>query len=201
MIEKVGVYGGSFNPVHLGHIGIVKEFIEYLKLDKLLIIPTNIPPHKSNNHMVNAKHRLNMCKIAYKDFEKVEISDIEIKRVGKSYTIDTLRDLKKTYKESKLFLIIGADMFMSFEEWREYKSIINLATICTVPRDDTNYQELLSYSENLKSDNSHFIFLKKPIMQVSSTEIRNLLSSNLSISHLTGEEVERYIKNNALYKE
>ncbi len=200
MIKRIGMFGGSFNPVHLGHIGLAQAFIEELKLDKLLIVPTNIPPHKSANDMTSSSHRFNMCKIAFEGIEKVEVSDIEIKRQGASYTVDTLRQLKQTYKDSKIYLITGADMFMTVQNWKEAENILKIATVCTAPRDITNYNELFAHSKKLANTQGKSVILKNPIMQVSSTQIRNLIKENLDTSHLTGDLVQKYILENSIYQ-
>ena len=140
--KKIAMFGGSFNPIHNAHINLATAFIKKLKLDKLLLIPTAEPPHKSDSEMVSAEHRLNMCRLASEDIKKIEVSDIEIKREGKSYTVDTLKQLREMYPESELYLITGADMFMTLDEWKNPEEIFSLAAICTVPRNDDDIKNL-----------------------------------------------------------
>ena len=201
MSLNVAMFGGSFNPVHLGHIGLAKEFIAKLNLDKMLIMPTFIPPHKSAKDMASTEHRYNMCVRAFANVEKTEVSDLEIQRKGSSYTVDTLKQLKEIYTDSNLFLITGADMFMTIENWREPQTILELATICTAPRDKTNYNELKKHEKLLNSIGGRCKILKSPIMKVSSTEVRELIKLQKPIQSLTGVEVEKYIQQNDIYKE
>lgn len=101
---KIGIFGGAFNPVHNGHLNLAKHYLDELGLDKILFIPTNIPPHKSNEDFAGRKDRFNMLRLAIKPYDKFEVSDIEFKRDGKSYTYDTLLELKKIYKNAEFYL-------------------------------------------------------------------------------------------------
>lgn len=201
MKKRVAMFGGSFNPVHLGHIGLAREYIKTLRLDKMLIVPTYIPPHKKTNEMADALHRYNMCSIAFENVSNTEISDIEIKRQGASYTADTLKQLKEIYADSELFLITGADMFMTIQDWKNPQEIFKLAVICTAPRDNTNYTELRQHEKYLNSLGAECVVLSEPIMQVSSTQIRHYVKQGKRITDLTGERVEEYIIKNGLYRE
>ena len=109
-MKKIAMFGGSFNPPHIGHLELAQAFIDRLSLDKLLLIPVFSPPHKSGSEMASAQHRLNMCKLLEKYNNKIEVSDIEVIRGGSSYTVDTLKALQALYPDDELFLIIGADM-------------------------------------------------------------------------------------------
>ena len=122
----VAMYGGSFNPIHTGHIQLAQYFVSELGLEKLLLIPDNTPPHKSSSAMVSPRHRYNMCLLAAENLPKIEVSDIELKRQGKSYTVDTLIQLSKIYKNSQLFLIMGADMFLSLLHGKIFGKFLSL---------------------------------------------------------------------------
>ena len=111
--KRIAMFGGTFNPIHNAHINLALAFIKKLKLDKLLLIPTGVPPHKTDLDIIYGEHRLNMCRLAVQDYKKIEVSDIEVKRGGKSYTADTLRQLKEIYPDSEFFVIMGADMYMT----------------------------------------------------------------------------------------
>ncbi len=197
--RKIAIYGGSFNPIHNAHVNIALLFIKKLKLDKLLLIPTAESPHKDNSEMVSAQARLDMCKLAVKNFKKIEVSDIEIKREGKSYTIDTLTELEKIYPDTELYLIMGSDMFMTFLEWKNPEAIMSKAIICTVPRDDDNITALCEMEEKYKAMGAKTIVLDVKKSDVSSTQIRRNVFDDKSISKLVCEDVERYIFANYIY--
>ena len=157
--RKIAMYGGSFNPVHNAHVNLALLFIKKLKLDKLLIVPTAIPPHKNSDYMVSAEHRLEMCRQAFKGQKKIEVSDIEIVREGKSYTADTLKQLEELYPDSELYLIMGADMFMTLLDWRRPEEIMNSAVICTVPRDEDDITQLSEMEEKYKAMGARTVVL------------------------------------------
>ena len=127
---KIGIFGGTFNPPHIGHRYLLEQIQRILKCERIIIIPSNIPPHKdlADNQ---PEHRLNMVKLAFPEYE---VSDIEITRQGKSYTVDTLRYLKKIYPNDELVFLCGSDMFLSMETWREPQSIMKMATIAVAAR-------------------------------------------------------------------
>ena len=116
-VRKIAMYGGSFDPIHNAHVNIAQAFIKKLKLDKLLFIPAGQAPHKAGSDAAPDRHRLAMCELAVTNVKKAEVSDIELKRQGKSYTADTLSELSQLYPDSELYLIMGADMFMTLDTW------------------------------------------------------------------------------------
>ncbi len=193
------MFGGSFNPIHNAHVNLASSFIKKLKLDKLLLIPTATPPHKSDSEMVSAEHRLNMCTLASEDIKKVEVSDIEIKREGKSYTVDTLRQLKEIYPDSEIFLITGADMFMTLLEWREPEEIFSLATVCSVPRNDDDVEVLEEKEKLYNKMGAKTVILDLKKCSISSSRIRELAFEDESFSKLVDPKVEQYIYANYLY--
>lgn len=197
----IAMYGGSFNPIHNGHIQLAKYFLNTLSLDKLLLIPDNKPPHKSDKAMISARHRFNMCKLAVNNINNIEVSDIEIKRKGKSYTVDTLRQLNVIYPDAQLFLIMGADMFLSLHTWKNFEEIFSRAIICAVPRDNDSIDELISYSKSMECCNIRVIIAEEFMMNVSSTIIRGNVANSVPITDMVSKEVEEYIYKNRLYTE
>ena len=133
---KIAMFGGSFDPIHNGHVSLAHAFVDTLCLEKVLIIPTHYPPHKQKKTTVTPQQRLDMCRLAFEGEELFEVSDIEIKREGKSYTYMTLEELSIIYPDDELYLITGADMFMTIDQWKEPEIIFRHAVICGVPRDD-----------------------------------------------------------------
>lgn len=198
---KIAMFGGSFNPIHTGHIQLAQAFVKRLGLDKVLVIPTFIPPHKQCDDSVSPYDRLEMCRTAVENLPFAEVSDIEIKRGGASYTYLTLLELSEKYKDDELFLITGADMFMSIHTWKHPEIIFSLSTICGVPRNDDDIKNLQKQAEYLKTLGAKTEILDVSLMTVSSTEIRNKIKSGEDISLLVPYEVENYITENKLYKE
>lgn len=197
--HKIAMFGGSFNPIHNAHTNLAESFIKKLKLDKLIFIPTATPPHKSDEHMVSAEHRLNMCRLASESIKKTEVSDIEIKRQGKSYTVDTLKQLRDLYPDSELYLITGADMFMTLLEWRDPQEIFSLATVCTVPRDDDDYEVLKEKEKIYNEMGAKTFILDLKRSDISSSKIRDCVYNDESISKFVDEKVENYIYANYLF--
>ena len=198
-LRRIAMYGGSFNPIHDGHTAVAAAFVKKLKLDKLLFVPTAEPPHKNADEMVSAEHRLEMCRRAAKNIKKAEVSDIEINRSGKSYTVDTLRELAQLYPDSEFFLIMGADMFTTLLEWRQPEEIFKLATLCTVPRSGEDVTSLSEYGEKYKAMGAKVCILDMKKIDISSTNIRRHVFADKSISKMVCGDVERYIYANYLY--
>jgi len=193
---KVGILGGSFDPIHYGHLQLAQWTLEELELDKVLFIPAATPPHKQCIHLSDAFHRLNMVKIALKQFPQFETSDIEIKREGISYTIDTIHDIKQKYqlRSENLFLIIGADNLVTFYSWRSPEQILNECRVVAFRRPGFDLSEVDSdLLERVQ-------VLNTPLLPVSSTEIRRKISRGEAVDNLVPEEVLLYIQRHGLYQ-
>lgn len=197
---KTAMFGGSFDPIHLGHVSLAHAFTERLGLDRVLIVPTCIPPHKIKKTSVTPRQRLEMCRLAFEGEEGYEVSDIEIRREGASYTYLTLTELKELYPQDELYLITGADMFMTIHRWKEPQIIFRLATICGVPRNNEDISGLEKQAEFLHTLGARTEILDAGIMTVSSTEIRERISRGQDISSLVPPAVEDYIYQNKLYR-
>lgn len=187
---KIGIFGGSFNPIHNGHIEIVKFMISTLSLDKILIVPLGIPSHKKNN-LVTGEKRATMCKLAFKDLKNIEILDLEIKQNSTSYTIDTLKKIISIYGEyNEYFEIIGKDSADYFNSWKDYKEILRLSTVVVFDREAYEGEKI----EGL-------IYLKTPFFPISSTQIREKIKKNENIDNLVPLAVKKFIKKYNLYLE
>lgn len=197
---NIAVFGGSFNPIHKGHIKLIEEARKLIDIDKVLLIPTGVTPHKSNNEMVSSNHRLNMCRLATDSYSYISVSDIEIKRQGKSYTYLTLNSLKEIYPNDTIYLIMGADMFLSLQTWKNAEELLNGLNVITCLRDEISYTELLNQAEALKEYKTTSYIIKKNVMDVSSTDVRYKLKNNINISQLIDEKVANYIAENNLYR-
>ncbi len=189
---KIGVFGGTFNPVHLGHVNLAKNFKSELKLDKLLIIPTGTPPHKEAKNDVSNDDRLNMCRIAFDGI--AEVSDMEICREGKSYTVLTLEELKKEYPNDEIYFLVGSDMLLSFKRWYRWEDILKMCTLCATDRNNT---------ETCRDADEDFfgkiIFCDFPKTVISSSEVREKLENGENISAFLPENVQKYIMEKGLY--
>ena len=189
---KIGLFGGTFNPVHNGHINLVKNFKDELSLDKVLVIPTAVPPHKQAESLVSSEDRLNMCRLAFGSL--AEVSDVEIERGGRSYTVETLEELKKIYKDDDLYFLVGSDMLLSFKRWYRWEDILTMCTLCATDRD--NEETCRDADEDFFSK---IIFCDFPKTVVSSSEVREKLSEDKDVSDLVPEEVVKYIREKGLY--
>ena len=189
---KIGLFGGTFNPVHKGHVNLVKNFKEKLSLDKVLVIPTAVPPHKQVESLVSSEDRLNMCRLAF--LSLAEVSDVEIARGGRSYTVETLEELKKIYKDDDLYFLVGSDMLLSFKRWYRWEDILTMCTLCATDRD--NEETCRDADEEFFSK---IIFCDFPKTVVSSSEVREKLALGEDVSKLLPEEVEKYIREKGLY--
>ena len=147
---KTGIYGGTFNPIHNGHLHIVEEFRRGLGLDRVLLIPTRVPPHKAAPDLASAGERFAMCRLAAQGKPWLELSDIEMRREGKSYTAETLEELSALYPQDQFYLLMGEDMFLTLGRWYRPETIFSLASVCTTPRSpdglDALRQKALEYT-------------------------------------------------------
>lgn len=198
---KTGVFGGTFNPVHKGHIMLAEYCMDSVGLDRIIMIPTAVPPHKISNNLASENDRLNMCKLACRGKENFFVSDIEIKRQGKSYTYETLAQLKEIYPDDHLYTIMGADMFLTLDRWKNPEIIFEKSSIITIPRDEENKHELENfYNKVLKAMGASSVILPNPVMSVSSTFIRENLDNFNLISDMLDKGVYDYIIKNNLYR-
>ena len=197
---SVGIFGGTFDPIHNGHIKLAKTAYEELGLDKIIIIPAYIPPHKTGKRITDESHRVNMTKIATEEYPFFEVSTIEIDRKGKSYTADTLTTLKEQY--NRLVFITGADSYMALDKWYRPNIIFEKAEIACAYRDGIDREELCKKSEEYAERyNGISHILHMPDTDISSTEIRELVSQDKSVEGLISDRVIEYIKDNKLYEE
>ena len=198
---RIGIYGGTFSPPHNGHIAAAKAFMEQMWLDFLYVIPTATPPHKEMDVPVDAAHRLEMCRLAFSDVEGVYVSDVEIRRGGRSYTVDTLREIAG--EDRRLFLLLGTDMMLTLGNWREPEEIFKLCYPTYIRRekdallDQMIVQKIAEYNEKYGKVVRRIV--TEPI-ELSSNLVRERLQNGESISHLVPTSVEKYIRDNHLYE-
>ncbi len=199
---RTGIFGGSFNPVHIGHICLAERMSEIMKLDRLFIIPAGVSPFKENNGGISDSDRLNMCRIAFGNHDNFFVSDIEIKRAGKSYTVDTVRELKKMYPGDDMFLFVGSDMLLSFDKWKDYNIILDNVTLCAVSRESGICSDKLrEYARLVIKRPEKITVCSVSMPEISSTEIRLRVKNGRDISNLVSEDVKEYIERRGLYRE
>lgn len=199
-IKRLGVLGGTFNPIHNGHINMARCFLERFGLDRVLLIPVWTPPHKSASDVVPAADRIEMCRLASKVDSRFSVSDIEIRRGGLSYTVDTLRQLRNIYPNARLYLITGSDMFLTLDKWKNFTEIVQLAELCACSRSTGQLTRLREYAKMLKDLYGAKCHVEDfPVVEVSSTQVRRLLQSGGNVSDLVPPAVLEYIKKQNLY--
>lgn len=186
---KVGIYGGSFNPVHKGHIFVAKFIKEYLQLDLLLIIPVGIPSHKEDI-LADSRLRFEMCKKAFAGIDGIIVSDIELKSEDVSYTYDTLLKVIKKYPNADYFEIIGEDSGENFHKWKNYQEILKLSKVVVLRR--KGYKTKIEDNNIIQVENTYVDF--------SSTDVREKIKKGMEIKDMVPEEVEKIIFENSLYK-
>lgn len=198
---RVGVYGGTFAPIHNGHVAAAKAFMEQMKLDYLFVIPTALPPHKQIDAGDDPTVRLRMCELAFRGVDGVVISDTEIKRGGKSYTYDTLMAL--TRPDTRLFLLCGTDMVLTFDTWYRFEDIFKLCYPTYIRRENDpilTKRVVEKINEYYEKYGVMFRRIVTDPIELSSTEIRKRVAEGGSISGLVPPAVEEYIKELGLYR-
>ena len=193
----MGIFGGAFDPPHLGHIALAQAAVEQLQLDALHIVPTGSAWHK-DRPLSDPKHRLEMCRLAFADIDCAVVDDCETLRPGPSYTMDTLELLRSRSPEAQFFLLIGQDQAMHLSEWHRAKEIQRLAIITVASRPLS-----VSAVSAVGNENDELFAIKRlemPAMPQSSTQIRSCVQHNTRIDSLVCEPVARYIANNQLYR-
>ena len=192
-MSRIGIYGGTFDPIHHGHL-ITAQFVkEKRKLEKIIFIPAFIPPFKQSLKISPPEHRLKMLQLSIEGIPYFDYSDIELKRKNISYTIDTLKELKRNYNEIEL--IIGMDNFQSFNDWKSPEKIIELAKLVVLRRRTDKQSE----TENKFKENA--VFLETPLIEISATDIRERVKNDLPINFLVPKNVMEYIYKQKLYKD
>ena len=200
---KIGVYGGSFNPPHVGHMLAVREMEAALGLDRVILIPAATPPHKIlAENSPDAKTRLEMLRLAAEGMEHVEVSDLELRREGPSYTVETVRRLRSMYPDDQLYLLMGTDMFLSFDHWYEPDEICRCAAIVTAHRaagDQMLADRIRRQAKRMREDfHAEVILLDNHYAEMSSTTVRRMLCFRCAQTYLA-PKVHDFILQNGLY--
>ena len=198
-MSAIAVFGGTFNPFHKGHEEMLGALCAIDAVDKVLIIPTKIPPHKSVDYLASDDDRLSMCRLVASEYKKAEVSDLELLREGKSYTIDTIKSLKELYPDDAIYLCIGGDMLTSFTAWREYKEILRLVKLVAFKRQTTDNDEFLKSLSALLSEGADILVPDVVVTDISSTEIREHIEKGRLRDEFLPSKVFDYINANKVY--
>ncbi len=221
-MKKIGIFGGTFNPVHMGHIIVAEEVKKGFDLDQICFIPASIPPHKKKKKVARASDRLEMIKLAISDYEDFTVSDIELKRSGPSYTIDTLNHFKKAFsEETRFYFMVGMDAFLDIDTWKSFRKLFDVTPFVVMSRPgviDGKGEEKIKILKNIlvskvspdyrfnASQNAFFDPEKKPVylfdvtpVDISATMIRRKISEGESIDSLVPVKVKEFIESKGLY--
>ena len=199
-MARIGIYGGTFNPPHIGHIEAAKQAAELLRLDKLLMIPDRIAPHKQiPEGSPSPQQRLEMLQIAVAGEAKLEVSDMELRREGPSYTFQTVLQLKERYPEDELIFIMGTDMFLSFETWKNPDIILSNASLAVLYRGEKDeINSIAQKKQQMESAGRQIYLVENQILPISSTDLRRMLVFDCARPYLPAG-VGNYILDNGLY--
>ena len=220
---RIGLFGGTFNPIHRGHIKVVQEVKKGFNLEQVFIIPAALPPHKTSFAVAGADDRLKMIHLALADLSGITVSEVELKRAGPSYTIDTVSHFKQTYPHDSLFyLILGLDAFLEIDTWKSYRQLLEQTALIVVARPNEKYQKgpearkimegflqsSIAADYEFSAPQGCFVAAgKQPIyirdisaLDISSTEIREKIKKHKSIENLVSPSVAEYIHLKGLYK-
>ncbi len=198
---RIGIYGGTFSPVHNGHVTAAKAFMEQMWLDILYVIPTGTSPHKEMDGEATGADRLEMCRLAFSDVEGVIVSDMEMRREGKSYTVDTLREMYDP--ENRLFLLLGTDMMLTLGQWREPAEIFRLCYPVYVRRESDSALDEQIVAKIAEYHEAYGRVVRRivtPPVEVSSSESREAVAEGRPIEGMVPPTVERYINERGLYR-
>ncbi len=195
---RLGILGGTFNPPHLGHLICAQEAQLELSLERVVLVPTRIPPHKSVVQEPGVEHRLALCRAAVRGDERLAVSDLEVGRDGPSYTVDTLEELKRQDPDNELFFIVGGDVAAGLPDWRAPERVLELATLAVAGRRGTPRAAVQGALDRLPGG-ERSRFFKMPRIGVSSTCIRERVRAGAPIRYLVPPAVSAYIHEHGLY--
>jgi nicotinate-nucleotide adenylyltransferase len=195
---RIGILGGTFNPPHLGHLVAGQEAYRELELDRVMLIPARIPPHKPVEHEPGAEHRLALCRLATQDDDRFEVSELELERDGPSYTVDTLEQLSSNAPNNELFLVVGGDIAAGLPDWHLPERVLELAHLAIAKRRGTTRDSVQEALATLRGGD-RARFFQMPRIGVSSTMIRRRVAAGQPIRYLVPDRVVDYIERHELY--
>lgn len=196
---KIGLYGGTFDPIHTGHLIVMENTLNFMDLDKIIVLPSSNPPHKQNKKKTDTNIRVEMVKFAIKDNKKLELSTFESDDDSVVYTHQTLDYFKNKYPEDEFYYIMGEDSFMTIDSWRNYEKILNDHLIVFARTSIEANSDLVKKVNLIKKDNQKIYLIDNLNINISSTLIRNLVKENKSIRYLVPDSVLKIIEEYNLY--
>jgi nicotinate (nicotinamide) nucleotide adenylyltransferase len=196
---KILLFGGTFNPPHLGHIALLENCVRTIKPDEIRILPLGTPPHKAADS-TSTEHRIAMCQVFCEILPNCIIDIRETIRPGKSYTADTVQELREKYPDDEFYLCIGSDMFLSFETWHNYEYLLKETILLVHLRDENDIEEVFQQQEKFLNMGIKIIFLQDNFINISSSEIRKMHQEGKNIEPLLHEYVYNYILKHNLYR-
>lgn len=200
-LMRVAILGGTFDPIHIGHLIIAQEVKEKFKLDKVFFIPVGNPPHKDLKYVTPSHIRLDMVNRAILDNDNFEVLDYEVKRQGYTYAVDTLNELVNKYEKTKFYYIIGADVVFDILTWRDYETVFKLCEFIAVLRPQFDINKYNQRITDLKDTYGATIHtFKGPLIEASSTDIRRRIKEGASMKYFITQSVENYILEKGLYR-
>jgi nicotinate-nucleotide adenylyltransferase len=200
---RIGVFGGSFDPVHVGHLGIAQQARESFRLDTVIFVPSASPPHKGGRAVADAADRLEMARLAISGHPRFQASDLEMRRDGPSYTIDTLEEMQNAHPAARLFFIVGADSLAELDKWHRAGELVSRFDFIIVGRPGTAEipgESLAAAFGGQAAARLQAAFLRTGVYNISATEIRSRVAAGQSITFLVPPAVERYIHKSGLYR-
>ncbi len=199
MADKIAIFGGSFNPIHNGHIRVAEYALKECGLNRIIFLPNATPPHKNNAEIISAVHRFNMVSLAIEGSKSFEISDYEMNLETPSYTINTIRHFKKIY-DADIFFIIGADSLYTLNQWKQYNDLVNECFFIVADRNCREGSNLLKEAQNHLEKGGKIKLIKMPKIDITSSFVRDKLSKGEDVSRYLPKKVNDYIMKNGLYK-
>ena len=200
-MQRVGIMGGSFNPIHIGHLMLAKEAYHQFNLDYVLVMPNRHPVYKDASQLLSDDKRAQMIKLAIQNDSYLVYSDLELKRSGNTYTVDTLYELHEKHPDTEYYFILGGDSLAYLDQWYQYEKILEQAVILCARRGKNDYNQLVEIREHLVENNpkARIEFLKTDFVPISSSELRIRLSRHEDVSDWIPGNVLSYIIENKLY--
>lgn len=199
-MKKIGIMGGTFNPIHFGHLFLAENAFEQVSLDKVLFMPSKNPPHKAKPVNVSEQQRVDMINLAISDNPHFELSKIELHREGLTFTADTLRLLTAENSDTEYYFIVGTDSLFMMQNWKEPQVVFDLSTIVVAGRDNSKTEEIQKHIEYLESTfRARIIYIEMPMIQIASAEIRERYMAKRSVRYFMPDSVIDYIGKNKLY--
>lgn len=199
--KKIAIFGGTFNPVHNGHIHLLQEYMKKISFDQIFIVPAKVPPHKEYHKSITNAQRFTMCKLAFQSVPGAVVSDIEFQFTDKSYTINTIREFRKQYPNDAFYIIIGSDMLFTFDKWHAYQEILKEVTLLAAARNQNEYKKMQDKATKLMKETDGKVEILDIIpLPLTSSAIRQKIKTGHTIVPYVPKAVTDYIEQQKLYQ-